>query len=125
MGQQQLLLIVLGIIITGVAIGISNQVFEGSSEESNKDCIASELLNLGVLAQQFYSRPKQLGGGGFSYKNWDIPKELDSTFSGTYEILKIDEQEILLAGFPYSGKGYTWFIESTIYNNEIESKIIY
>lgn len=54
MGQQQLLLIVLGVIIVGIAIVVGINLFNANAEESAKDTMASEGTNLAALAQQFY-----------------------------------------------------------------------
>jgi hypothetical protein len=82
MGQQQLLLIVLGVIIVGIAVVVGINLFNANAEESAKDTIVSEGTNLGAMAQQFYKKPKALGGGGNSFANFKIPTKLDSTLAG-------------------------------------------
>jgi hypothetical protein len=67
MGQQQLLLIVLGVIIVGIAIVVGINLFNANAEESAKDTLVSEGTNLGAMAQQFYKKPVALGGGGNSF----------------------------------------------------------
>ena len=67
MGQQQLLLIVLGVIIVGIAVVVGINLFNANAEESAKDTLVSEGTNLGALAQQFYKKPVALGGGGNSF----------------------------------------------------------
>jgi Tfp pilus assembly protein PilE len=86
MGQQQLLLIVLGVIIVGIAVVVGINVFTASSTSSNKDAIVSDLTNLAASAQQYYRKPIALGGGGNSFTNYTIPTQLDSTANGTYTI---------------------------------------
>ena len=46
MGQQQLLLIVLGVIIVGIAVVVGINLFNANAEESAKDTIVSEGTNL-------------------------------------------------------------------------------
>ena len=67
MGQQQLLLIVLGVIIVGIAVVVGINLFNANAEESAKDSLVSEGTNLGAMAQQFYKKPVALGGGGNSF----------------------------------------------------------
>ena len=50
MGQQQLLLIVLGMIIIGVAIALSNNLFKVNASAANRDNIITDLNTLGTIA---------------------------------------------------------------------------
>ena len=50
MGQQQLLLIVLGVIIVGVAIVAGIAMFNAGAEESAKDELVSQSLVIGSNA---------------------------------------------------------------------------
>ena len=124
MGQQQILLIVLGIIIVGVAVGIANQLFDTSAEDSNKDSIASELLHLGMIAQQYFNKPSEMGGGNNSYIGWEIPSQLDSTTSGMFTIQTSNKDELVLNGTPFPEKGYTWYLKSTITKENIVTEIL-
>jgi len=67
MGQQQLLLIILGVIIVGVAIAVGISMFSSQSVASNKDAIISDINNLAADAYQFKIRPISMGGGGGTY----------------------------------------------------------
>ena len=125
MGQHQILLIILGIIIVGVAVGIANQLFDTNAEESNKDSIASELLHLGMIAQQYYNKPLEMGGGSQSYRGWNIPAELDSTTSGTFMIEISSNSELILIGTPFIEKEYSWYLRSKITEEDIVTDIVY
>ena len=70
MGQQQLLLIVLGVIVVGIAVVVGINLFNSNAEQSAKDGIVSDCTNLGALAQQFYKKPTAMGGGGNTFTNW-------------------------------------------------------
>ncbi|NNG26267.1 MAG: hypothetical protein HKM87_01965 [Ignavibacteriaceae bacterium] len=124
MGQQQLLLVVLGLIIVSIAIGLSNQLFDAQAEDSNKDSIASELVNLGTLAQQFFNKPTEMGGGNQSYVNWNIPAELDSTTSGIYEIVNVQNKSIVISGKPFPQNGYRWYLQTTVKKSIIATEVI-
>ena len=70
MGQQQLLLIVLALIVIAISVAIANQLFNASAEDSNKDTIISELTNLATISLQYYRKPASVAGGGRSFTNW-------------------------------------------------------
>ena len=83
MGQQQLLLIVLGVIVVGIAVVVGINLFNASSIEANRDGVVSDLNNLGAMAVQFYKKPVSMGGGGRSFTTangateaWKIPTTL-------------------------------------------------
>ena len=84
MGQQQLLLIVLGVIVVGIAVVVGINLFNANATAANRDGIISDLNNLSAMGQQFYKKPTSMGGGGNSFTGWTIPTGLDSTANGTY-----------------------------------------
>jgi hypothetical protein len=102
MGQQQLLLIVLGVIIVGIAVVVGINVFTASSVQANIDGVTSDLVNLGSMAQQFYRKPVALGGGGNSFTptsgNWSLPANLDTTGNGFYAVTSIAQGQIVITG---------------------------
>jgi len=67
MGQQQLLLIILGVIVVGIAVAVGITMFSDSAINANRDSLSNDLVNLASRAQQFYRRPTSLGGGGNSF----------------------------------------------------------
>ena len=67
MGQQQLLLIILGVIIVGIAIAVGITMFSAQAISSNKDAILSDINNLGADAFQHKIRPCAMGGGAGAY----------------------------------------------------------
>ena len=64
MGQQQLLLLVLAVIIVGIAIVVGITMFRAQAASSNLDAVTNDLMDLASRAQQFYIRPVGMGGGG-------------------------------------------------------------
>jgi hypothetical protein len=92
MGQQQLLLIVLGVIVVGIAVVVGINLFNANAVSSNRDAVVSDLNNLGAMAQQYYKKPISMGGGGNTFDGssatggvaWTIPPQLDTTANGTY-----------------------------------------
>ncbi|MEK7671229.1 MAG: hypothetical protein AAB344_03305, partial [Bacteroidota bacterium] len=67
MGQQQLLLIILGVIVVGIAVAVGITMFTDSAISANRDAVTNDLVNLASRAQQFYRRPSALAGGGNSF----------------------------------------------------------
>ena len=86
MGQQQLLLIVLGVIIVGIAIVVGINLFNANSISSNRDAVIGDLNNLAVLAHEYYRKPAAFAGGGNSFVSYVIPSTLASNANGTYTI---------------------------------------
>ena len=125
MGTQQLLLVVLGIFIVGIAITLAGQLFDSFAEDSAKDSIAYEASNLGLLAQQYYNKAREMGGGSKSFEGWTISNELDSTASGVYTVSLKNNEQIILVGKPQEDKNYNWFIETIITRNNMVSRIVY
>ncbi|MEG8946655.1 hypothetical protein [Rosettibacter firmus] len=97
MGQQQLLLIVLGVIIVGIAVVVGINVFTASSTQANRDAVIADLTNLASLAQQYYRKPTALGGGGNAFTGWTIPAQLDTTGNGVYTAT-VGAQSVTLVG---------------------------
>jgi len=79
MGQQQLLLIVLGVIIVGIAVVVGINVFTASSATANRDAVVSDLTTLAAMAQQYYRKPAALAGGSNTFTGWTVPATLSQT----------------------------------------------
>ena len=97
MGQQQLLLIVLGVIIVGIAVVVGINVFTAQNTNSNRDAVTSDLTQLAAMAQQFYKKPTALGGGGNAFTNWVIPDNMKKNPNGTYTAT-VTATEVTLVG---------------------------
>jgi len=67
MGQQQLLLIILGVIVVGIAVTVGIVLFKDNAVSANRDAVMSDLMNLAAHAQQYYRRPTILGGGAGTF----------------------------------------------------------
>lgn len=72
MGQQQLLLIVLSVIIVGIAVVVGINMFGASAASANLEAVTNDLMNLASRAQQYYVKPEAMGGGGNSFENITI-----------------------------------------------------
>jgi hypothetical protein len=72
MGQQQLLLIILGVIVVGIAVVVGITMFQENAISANRDAVTNDLVNLAARAQQYYRRPVSLGGGGNSFEKMTL-----------------------------------------------------
>jgi hypothetical protein len=121
MGQQQLLLIVLGVIIVGIAVVVGINLFTASAEEAAKDTLVSEGTNIGALAQQYYKKPEEMGGGGGDFTGFVIPEKLASTMSADWEA-DVEAQQVTLTGTP-KDESYTWTVVVTVTPNNISTQV--
>ena len=62
MGQQQLILLVLGTIIVGVAIVVGIRAFTENSAKSNADALTQDAVRIANDAQAWYKKPVPFGG---------------------------------------------------------------
>jgi Tfp pilus assembly protein PilE len=67
MGQQQLLLIILGVIIVGIAVAVGITMFQDNAVDQNRSAVIADMTTLSAKAQQYYAKPVSLGGGGTSF----------------------------------------------------------
>ena len=124
MGQQQLLLIVLGVIIVGIAVVVGINVFTASSFEANKSALVSDLQTIGSMAQQYYRKPSAMGGGGNSFSGYSIPTSLQSTANGVYTVATAgDATSIKLQGVgtEKNASGSAITVNMTFTANEIDT----
>jgi hypothetical protein len=64
MGQQQLLLLVAGVIIAGLAVIGGLSLFGNSTQQANQDAITHDLMTIASLSQSWCAKPAIIGGGG-------------------------------------------------------------
>jgi hypothetical protein len=86
MGQQQLLLVILGVIIVGIAIAIGISLFGAQSIASNRDAMINDLNHLASFAYQFRVRLRSMGGGEGDYTSFTIPPKMTWNEDGTYSV---------------------------------------
>jgi hypothetical protein len=63
MGQQQLILLVLGTIIVGVAIVVGINVFTSGAVKANEDAVVQDNLTIASRAINYSRTPSMMGGG--------------------------------------------------------------
>jgi len=130
MGQQQLLLIVLGVIIVGIAIVVGINLFNANAEESAKDSIVTQGTNIGAMAQQYYKKPVALGGGGNSFVDFDtkifdkLPPALRNSTDATWECGSPNADRVELTATP-TDEGYAarWTVKTTVTKDSLYSAV--
>jgi hypothetical protein len=96
MGQQQMMLIVLGVIIVGVGIAVGISQFGSDSVSANKDALINDINNLGINAYQFKILPTSMGGGSGSYARYTIPVKLRANEDGSFRIVNASTTRLTL-----------------------------
>ena len=99
MGQQQLLLIILGIIIVGVAVVVGINLFTATAADAKRDNVINDLIHLASEAQKYYRTPRAMGGGSFDFTNWKIPNQLKTNADGSFVITEAgNETQVVITG---------------------------
>jgi len=94
MGQQQLLLIVLGAIIVGIAVVVGLQMFSDSASCVNIDATTIQAVHYASQAQAHYRRPTAVGGGGQSFGGWS----LNETTEDARYTAAVSSQKVTITG---------------------------
>lgn len=88
MGNQQLLIIVIAVVIISIAIATGVTLFRDSAASSNRDQLVADLAQYAVRAQAYYRRPAAFGGGESSFNGLTIQKITahGANMNGTYSM---------------------------------------
>jgi hypothetical protein len=128
MGQQQLLLIVLGVIIVGIAVVVGINLFNANAETSTQDSIVSQGTNIGAMAQQYYKKPLSMNGGGQSFigftdKVWaNLPANLILSTDAQWADPDEQDQTISFTATPLDGE-YQWTVLTEVDPLNITSSV--
>jgi hypothetical protein len=119
MAQQQVLLIILGVIIIGVALAIGLTMFTDNSASANRDAITSDLAKLASRAQMYYRRPKLMGGGGHGFTGLtinDLTTKPQNVY-GTYSVTSVVADQVVLdaVGIENGSDGHKLSVTMTVF----------
>ncbi len=96
MGQQQLLLIMLSVIVVGIAVVMGIVIFNTNTIEQGRNELINEATLLASKAQLYYRKAREFGGGGDSFTNWDIPQKMKKTEAGNFSASITSPKEVII-----------------------------
>ena len=121
MGQSQLLIIAISVLVIGIAIAGGAGMFQDEDVESNKKAMINDVNHIATNAVRYYRRIPALGGGGYNYTGYVLPAGYRSNLNGTYstnapgkDILQItgvsarDTNNTVAAQINTDGKASNW-----------------
>lgn len=126
MGQQQLLLLVLGTIIVTIAIAVAINIFisrSGAIAEQYLNDTINDCLRIGQQAQAWSRKPAELGGGGWSFQNFQLSyiNFPESTNYAKYQIALKTRDSIIVVGKTITGQ----IVEVSVTHHEISKPRIF
>ena len=126
MGQQQLLLIILGVIVVGIAIYMGIVLFRQNAIDSKRNIVTNECISLAEMAMGYYKKPASFGGGGNSFTGWDVPGELKLTESGTYFASVYSDSVVIIGtGNEIVTGNDSVKVRTTVFPKEYKTYVIY
>jgi hypothetical protein len=100
MGQQQLLLVVLGMVLVGIAVVVAVTMFQANAIESSRNAITNDLLYFATKARGYYWRPVSFGGGNHSFAGitMGMLSSMSQNENGRYYIESNTTSEVVFVG---------------------------
>ncbi len=120
MGQQQLLLLVLGIVIVGLAVVVGIQAFSENAKKANADALVNDAIRISSDLQAWKLKPTAFGGGA-GETDWgtvDFDQIGYKTGNNTYNVptADADQYENLNGIFDLALAGSNATITATSYS---------
>ncbi len=117
MGQQQILLIIVGVILIAIAVGVGAQLFRDQAVDANQDDLRADLIWLAERAFKYRMMTIVMGGGSGSYLNV-TDRDLGTSDSldnehGTYELVSVEADEVVIQGTGKIGSS-PWIIQCAV-----------
>ncbi|MDZ7332435.1 MAG: hypothetical protein ONB31_10700 [candidate division KSB1 bacterium] len=100
MRKQQLILLILGILITGATIKVGANMLSSSASAMNRDAVFQDCMTIAIRAQQWYQTPSVLGGGNRSFENFSFEaiNFPSNNENGIYAISNRSNNQITITG---------------------------
>ena len=107
MGQHQIMLVILGVIVIGIAVSVAIAHFGAQSVDANKSGVTATLTTISADAYQYKLRPGTLGGGGNSYTGYAVPRKFRSDEYGMrYETSLASNGSCKIIGISIADSGW-------------------
>lgn len=96
MGQQQLLLLVMGVVLVGIAVVAGMHVFDAKMRQSTMDNLLDRNLSIATNAVVWKSKSDPYYGGDASYSDFTLHSTAlkGTTASGRFEITRADGDDL-------------------------------
>ncbi len=100
MGQTQLFLVVLGMMLIGIAIYVGVSMFSANTMEDSRNAIIVDLQNFAARANVYYWKPATQGGGGKSFANITMSHvyPMDENANARYHIESAQDDQCVISG---------------------------
>ena len=114
MGQTQVLLLVLSVIIVGVAVSAGIDQFSENALTPNRDAVAADCQRIVSQSMQWYRKPTSLGGGGKDFTTMtfghlgiatDSTGAVYTNQNGSYGLTAGNANQITILGTGSENKG--------------------
>ncbi len=96
MGQSQLLIIAVSVLIIGFAILAGVGYFRSDDVQANKHAMINDVNQIAHLSVRFYARPKSLQGGDHSFVGFVLPDHFRSTLNGKYSTIVVSSNLLMV-----------------------------
>jgi hypothetical protein len=98
MGQNQILIIAISILIIGISILAGTGFFTDDETETNKKAMINDVNHIAMNATRYYRRIGALGGGGYSYLGYALPGGYRSNLNGSYSVNPLSQSALQIRG---------------------------
>ena len=100
MGQTQLFLVVLGLLLIGIAIYVGVSMFSANTVEDTRNAIIVDLQNFAARANAYYWKPTTQGGGGKSFANITMSQvyPMNENLNARYYIESAQDDQCVIDG---------------------------
>jgi hypothetical protein len=118
-GNQQIVLLLLGAVLIGVAVIMGLLIASDSAAGVNRDALINDLQHLGMLAQSHYRTPVVLGGGENSFRGFTVNLR---NANGTYRIAELDDHSVTFhaSGNEPGADGRPLYVKMSVTANTME-----
>jgi hypothetical protein len=127
LGQQQILLIILGLVVIGIAIALGMSLFRAHAISSKRDILTNETIDMAAQAISYYKRAREFGGGGKSFIGWQIPSQVQNTINGSYIIAEVYNDHVVLiaTGTEVVTGNDSIQVKTTVQPNSYQTEVIH
>jgi len=100
MGMNQLLLVILGLMLVGIAIYVGVSMFSANTVEATRNAIILDLGNFAAKANAYYWKPVTQAGGGKSFTGITLGQvfPMNENDNARYFIESVQDDQCTIAG---------------------------